>query len=342
MIEIDGSYAEGGGQILRTALALSIVTHKPFHITNIRKNRSSPGLKKQHMTTVKALEELCSAKVSSYDIGTTELTFESGSYKPQKRDIDIETAGSITLLLQSLLVPMVFAEGRTRLIIRGGTDVAWSVPIDFFKNVIVPHLSFLAKIDVSVKERGFFPRGGGEVDITVEPSGRREPATLIEQGNLNQVQGIAFATVMLHKARVAERMANQAAKQLEPLKCPVNIEIEYGESLSDGAGIVLWSEHQSGEKTVVLGADTLGERGMPAEKVANTAVNRLRQEIQSGAAVDNHMADNFIPFLGLLGGKIKTSTISDHTKANIYITETFLDMTFDVDEENGIISANPC
>jgi len=342
MINIDGSYAEGGGQILRTALALSVVTQKPFHITDIRRNRSSPGLKKQHLTAVKALEKLCLAKVSPFDVGTLELTFEPCPFIPQKLEIDIETAGAITLLLQSLLIPMVFAKDKTSLVIKGGTDVPWSMPVDFFKNVLVPHLSSLAKIELSVNKRGFYPRGGGELAILVNPKGSMEPIILIEQGSLQNIKGVSFATNTLHQARVAERMEQQVTKQLAPLDCPVNIAIDYVKSLSDGAGIVLWSKHQFGEKTVILGADVLGERGVPSEKVANTIAKKLITEIASGAAVDRHMADNLIPFLGLVGGKVKTSTISEHVKANIYVTEKFLGVAFDVDDENGIISVNPC
>lgn len=335
MIEIEGTYGEGGGQILRSALALSVVTKQPFRITHIRQNRSIPGLKKQHLTAIQVLEHLCSAKVSSYEIGTTELVFEPGDYKPQYMDIDIGTAGSITLLLQSLLLPMIFARGETTLSIRGGTDVKWTMPIDYFIQVVLPHLISYAKIICQVHSRGFFPKGNGQVELRVCPTGKTDRIVLMKQGKLQDIRGKAFASLPLSHAEVSERMAHQAQTELEQFGCRVHIEAEYSESFSTGAGIVLWSIHST---PAILGADALGERGLPSEKVASIAVKRLKKEIESGAAVDQHLADNLIPFLGMLGGEIKASKVSSHTLSNIYITETFLGVKFDVDKDSGRIS----
>jgi RNA 3'-terminal phosphate cyclase (ATP) len=341
MIEIDGSYAEGGGQILRTALSLSILKQKPFHIQQIRINRPDKGLKKQHETTLYALQKICAAKVSTFKIGTLDLTFEPGPFFAQKNEIDIETAGSITMLLQSLLLPMIFGEGTTTLTIRGGTDVRWAMPFDFLKNVLIPHLKVYATIELIINRRGFYPRGGGEVIISVAPLGKTQRLQLLEQGKLLVIFGRCFATTPLQRGKVAERMVAQVEEDLKSLKCPLNIKIEYADSFSNGAGIVLWSHHVFDQKIQVLGADALGERGVTSEEVGNQAANRMKREINSGAAVDEHTADNLIPFLGLMGGAIKTSVISNHTRACIYVTEKFLEVKFQIDEKMKVISVDP-
>ena len=169
MIELDGSYLEGGGQIVRTALALSTITQKPFEVTDIRKGRPNPGLKNQHLFCIKALEELCNAKTGYAELGSTRLRFIPGKIKPQTISIDIGTAGSITLLLQSLLIPSIFANKKVRLKITGGTDVSWSPQFHYLTQVILPHLRKYADIEPSLLKRGYYPKGNGKVDIKIKP-----------------------------------------------------------------------------------------------------------------------------------------------------------------------------
>ncbi|PIN86869.1 RNA 3'-phosphate cyclase [Candidatus Woesearchaeota archaeon CG10_big_fil_rev_8_21_14_0_10_44_13] len=352
MISIDGNYLEGGGQILRTALALSAITQKPFEISDIRKGRCESGLKHQHMYCVRALSELCDAKADGDDVGSETLKFFPGKIKPKTIDIDIETAGSITLLLQSLLLPCLFAGGRTRLRITGGTDVRWSMPVDYFRNVLLPQLHKYAEIDFSLAKRGYYPKGSGRVEINIKPKFnfddrmQADDIVLLEQGDIMQIKGISHASSDLQKAEVAERQAMSAQSMLKQTGCPVDIITEYHNTASTGSGIALWAIFSKSKEGVDfvnpirIGADALGERGKKAEEVGKEAAERLIGEIRSKAPVDEYLADNLIPFMALFGqdGMFKAARISNHTLTNIYVVEKFLDVKFVIDKENNVIS----
>jgi RNA 3'-phosphate cyclase len=341
MIELDGTHEEGGGQIVRTALGLSAYTGKAFRVSNIREGREVPGLKKQHLEAIKAFEKLCNATVEGAEIGSKSIKFVPGPFKPQKLEIDIETAGSITLLLQSLVVPMLFTDKKTTLTIKGGTDVAWAMPADYFKYVFIPHVRKYADIDFKIIKRGYYPKGNGLVEFSASPKNNNQQILLTRQEKLLSIKGIANASKSLQKNQVAERMALAAKQALQKL-CPVDIDVQYSDSLSDGAGIVLWSLHGEMEidqnNPIILGADKLGELHVLAEEIGKRCALKLIEEINSGAAVDKHMIDNLIPVLGIVGGKMKTSEITKHTLSNVYVTEKFLGIKFVVDKEKKEIS----
>jgi RNA 3'-phosphate cyclase len=352
MIKIDGSHGEGGGQIVRTALAMSALLQKAVEITNIRQGRSQPGLKAQHLTCLKALQQLCGAKFNEVDIGTTHLRFIPGEIKARKVEVDIGTAGSITLLLQSLLVPCFFAGHATTLKITGGTSGKWQMPFDYFNNVFIPQLRKYAEISTSLNKRGYYPKGGGLVEIKINPLfslGNKSQApkiNLAEQGNMLQVKGISHASIDLQDANVAERQAESAKLALSGLGCNVDIRSEYCNTLSTGTGICLWAVFAGQQEPdlinpVILGSDVIGEKGKPAEEVGSSAAKKLIDEIDSGAAVDENLADNLIPFLALFGGRIKVSKISSHAKTNIYVAEQFLGNIFEVNENENLIISNP-
>lgn len=352
MISIDGNYLEGGGQIVRTALALSAITGKAFEVHDIRKGRKDSGLKAQHLYCIKSLEQLCSAKTEGTEIGSAYLKFEPGKLKAKDIEIDIGTAGSITLLLQSLLLPCLFVDKRIKLTIKGGTDVWHSMPFDYFKNVFIPYINnFCTNVKINLIRRGHYPKGGGVVEIDIKQKyklsdfktfedfynslkNETNKINLADRGQLIKIKGISNATKSLEKANVAERQSSAAKSVLKKYGCPIDILSEYCDSYSDGSAIVLWAVFQNS----ILGADCLGERGKKAEIVGEEAAKKLAEEINSGAAVDEHLADNLIPFLGLFGGKIKTSKISNHTLTNIYVVEKFLDVKFNADEKEKIIS----
>jgi RNA 3'-terminal phosphate cyclase (GTP) len=351
MIKLEGSYLEGGGQIVRTALALSTLTGKPFEVDSIRKGRPIPGLKNQHLFCVKALERLCNAKIEGDELGSTYLKYWPQQIKGQTISIDIGTAGSITLLLQSLLIPSIFADSKARLKITGGSDVIWSPQFDYFNNVIIPQVRRYADIEVKLERRGYYPKGGGKVGIKIKPKfsllniKEAPKIDLSEQGNLIQIKGISHASTDLEKGNVAERQARAAKLVLNKFNCPVKIQTEYCETLSTGSGITLWAVFSKGEETdfnepIIIGTDNLGERGKRAEVVGKEAAEKLVKEIESKAPVDLHLADNLIPFLSSFGGKIKVSKITDHALTNIYVCEQFFDKKFEVNKENGIIIYN--
>ncbi len=347
MLQIDGNYLEGGGQIVRTALALSALTGKPFHVTDIRKGRKDAGLKAQHLHAIKALQELCNASVEGASLGSPELTFIPKKFKPKNIEIDIGTAGSITLLLQALLPPLIFGPKKIKLTIKGGTDVAWSCPADYYAHVLLPQLERFANIKFSIQKRGYYPKGGGVCEIKINPLFQKvETIDLVEQGQLVRIQGVCNASKSLIEKKVAERMAESAKAVLAAkYKTSINIRTEYCDTLSTGCGITLYAtcSPDTDDVTVknrrIIGADVLGERGVPAEEIGKKAAEKLIATLDSGAAVDEHLADNLIPFLGLVGGSIKTSTITKHALTNIYVVEEFLGKKFSI--ENLTIRAAP-
>lgn len=341
MIKIDGSYLEGGGQIVRTALALSALTGKSFEVDKIRKGRCDSGLKAQHLYCIKALKELCNAKTNEVNVGSEYLNFVPDKFKAGNLEIDIGTAGSITLLLQSLLLPCMFGDKKIKLTIIGGTDGKWAMPFDYFNNVFVPQLRDYADINVKLLKRGYYPKGNGKIELNIKPRYNinnlpDKPINLMEQGKLLQIKGVSHSSKNLEKAEVSERQAKTAELILKKYNCPVDIMVEYCDTLSAGSGIVLWALF---EGNAILGGDGLGERGKKAEIVGEEAARNLIKEIDSKAAVDRHMADNILPFMALFKGKIKVSEITNHCKTNIYVIENFLGRCFDVDEENKIIKS---
>lgn len=337
MIEIDGSYGEGGGQIIRTALALSTITGKSFKALKIRAGREKSGLKAQHLTCIKALKKIADAKTSSVEIGSDTLEFIPGKIKAGKFEIDIGTAGSITLLLQAVLLPCFFAPKKITLRITGGTCGKWQAPVEYFQNVLLPHLQRLAKkIDFKILKRGYYPRGGGVVELSVNPKKNLEGTKiieLVERGELVQIKGVSYAEKSLEKASVAERQAQAAREFLGKYGVPINISKEYGEALNPGSGIVLWAVFASEDhlNPVRLGGDSFGERGKPSEKVGRETAENLTREIEAGAPVDRHLADQLIPLMGLLpGSRVKAAEVSKHVESNIYAVEKFLDVKFEI------------
>ncbi|MBW2993180.1 RNA 3'-terminal phosphate cyclase [Candidatus Woesearchaeota archaeon] len=357
MLSLDGSYGEGGGQIVRTALALSALTGKSFEVVDIRKGRKQPGLKAQHLQCIKALEQLCSAKSEHAKLGSDKLRFTPGKISGKTVTIDIGTAGSISLLMQSLLLPSIFADRKVSFHITGGTSGKWAMPVDYFSNVFAQHLKkFCEKIDIKLLKRGYYPKGGGQVEIVIKPRWsvsnfeeffiemkKQGPfIDIVEQGTLLQIKGISHASKLLENSQVAERQANAAQVLLSKYQCPVQIRTEYCDTRSMGSGITLWGIFSEGDEIdfsnpVIIGSDSLGERGKKAELVGREAAENLIKEIDSYAAADSYLADNLVPFL-VFGGKIKTSKITNHCKTNIWVCEQFLGKMFKIDEENKVIS----
>jgi RNA 3'-phosphate cyclase len=342
MIELDGSHGEGGGAILRQALGMSALTGKPFRIKNIRVSRSKPGLSYQHLASVNATHNICNAEVKGNKLRSLELEFSPEKIKGGRYSFDIGTAGSITLFLQSLLLPAIFSEKEFLFRVIGGTDVSFSQPIDYFTNVLVPHLRRYADISVVVNKRGYYPKGGGKVEVRIKGNGKKPSLELLDQKNLLYVKGVSNSTQDLEKARVADRQSEAAKTSLLKLKVPVSIRSEYVNSYSTGSGIVLWAlfgeEEVDMMNPIILGADYLGERGLKAERVGELAANKLLEEIELGSVVDKLLADALIPFLAVTGGSIKTSEITNHTKSNIHVAEKFFDVKYKVG--NNVISCS--
>ncbi len=344
MIELDGSFCEGGGQIVRTALALSCLTKRPFKVKDIRKGRDKPGLKAQHLKCIEILKELSDAFVQGDKLGSEDLLFYPRTIKVKDISQDIETAGSITLLLQSLLPFLIFQKKRIKLNLKGGTDVKWSMPYDYFANVLISQLRRFASIDCKLLRRGYFPKGSGEIELIIRPKEKRS-INLTEQGDLTIIKGISSASKSLQERNVAERMSQTAELMLKRLNTPISISNEYSDSLSDGCGITLFAIYSKNDEInlnpVRLGSSFLGEKGKTSEQISETASNHLIKGIDSLAPVDEFLADNLIPFMAVVGGEIKTTTITNHTRSNIYVVEKFLDVKFEINETTKVIKVEP-
>jgi RNA 3'-terminal phosphate cyclase (ATP) len=319
MIEIDGSYGEGGGQIVRTAAALSAVTGKPIRIKNIRQNRPKPGLAPQHVHAILALSEICNGTVTGAKPLSQEITFEPGYVKGGSYDVHIGTAGSITLLLQCLLPAMLKAEGPITLEAHGGTDVRWSPTVDYFMHVFLTALkSFGAEVNLERIRRGYYPKGQGSALISVEPGDLR-PADLniqdLDARNTKIIAGVSHCSNL--PEHVARRQADAAAQALRDEGFDAEVSVEVLSLQSVGSGITLWSGYKGGS--------ALGERGVRAEAVGRNAADEIVPELLSDASVDVHLADQLIPYIALAGGRYTTREISMHTRTNIWTAGHFLE-----------------
>ncbi len=328
MIEIDGSYLEGGGQIIRTAVGLSAVTGKACRISNIRKGRKVPGLKAQHVKGVGAVSFMCDADIRGMELGSTELTFVPKKLDFHNLTVDVGTAGSLTLVLQTLLIPLVHTDREIGLKLTGGTHVKWSPTIDYFERVLCYFLGKMGiRIEVDIDRPGFFPKGGGVVRVSVRP-GKLKPLVLSERGEFARNEIWAFASKELERGRVAERMVGSVNDVLHAGRKNIN----YSITKSPGCSIQV----NSGFRNSILGATCLGERGMPAERVGQEAVRLLKEQTDTGACLDEWMGDQILPYLALAPGKsrVSVSKLTDHARTNIWVIGKFLDREFRT-EENG-------
>jgi len=321
-MKLDGSYGEGGGQILRTAVALSAVTGTPVEIDNIRKGRPKPGLSAQHVKAVEGLARICNARVTGCHINSTKLCFTPGKINGGNYDIDIGTAGSISLFLQCLMPALMHASGTVRLKITGGTDVQWSPSIDYMRFITLEALRKMGyECDIKLITRGYYPRGGGCIEEIIKPSSLNH--TNFDANICSHVEGISHSSRL--PAHVAQRQAASAGKLLNEHGYGSKILSEVNDHPSTGSGITLWCG--------AAGGIALGKPGLKAEKVGEIAANAIIDELRSGAGVDEFLADQLIPYMALAkGGSFTTRRISLHTKTNIWVTEQFLPVKFNIQD----------
>ncbi|MHA2179656.1 MAG: RNA 3'-terminal phosphate cyclase [Candidatus Thorarchaeota archaeon] len=338
MIEIDGSYGEGGGQILRTAVSLSALTMKPIRITNIRAGRPKPGLKRQHIAGIELTGMLVDATIRGLDLGSTAVEFVPRERQSGSFNYDVGTAGSISLVLQAVLPPAVLSSESVVLHLRGGTDVKWSPPVDYMTNVFVPTLERMGpRIKIDQKRRGHYPRGGGMVSCEINPTREIGSIDLVSFGQLRSVRGISHCVRL--PGHIATRQSS-SAKDLIRKELGIEADIiheSYQKSddphLGPGSGIVIWAEDDHG---VIMGSDMLGERGKSAEIVGSSAATQLVREVSSGMAIDSHLCDMLIPYMAVASGtgKIGISNITSHLTTNIWTTEQIMKSQFDLQKKS--------
>ncbi|MEM2875141.1 MAG: RNA 3'-terminal phosphate cyclase [Candidatus Hadarchaeales archaeon] len=339
MIEIDGSMGEGGGAVLRVALALSAVSGQAVRIYNIRARRDNPGLQHQHLSSVEALAMISDAKVEGAHLNSMELTFEPGRIKGGRYRVSIGTAGSTILAIQPLMIASAFADRPVEVEVTGGTDNPKAPPVDYLRHVTVPVLKRMGyQVDLKCLRRGHYPRGGGVVVARMEPVGEFLPIAMLDCGKVKEIKGISHCVRL--PEHVARRMAHSASITLLRAGYPnVRIETEsYPPSedphLGPGAGITLWAQTERG---CVIGSSALGAPGKPAEQVGVEAAQQLIRSLDTSCAVDRHLADQVVPYMALADGisEVTCSELTSHALTNVKIAEHILGIRFKVEGSTG-------
>lgn len=330
MITIDGSVGEGGGQILRTSLALSLVTGQPFRIANIRAGRKKPGLLRQHLTAVQAATQIGDAVTDGAVMGSSELVFRPERIRAGDYRFAIGTAGSTTLVLQTVLLPLLLASEPSKLTLEGGTHNPLAPPYDFLVRTFLPQLArFGPVIETTLVRPGFFPAGGGKFELTIQPVDRLCPIELYERGADAGRRVVAYLANL--SSGIAERAFEQVIKRLRWPREGFEI-IEHPAEC--GPGFALIAEVQS--EHITESFTGFGERGVRAEQVADGVVDQVRDYLANTAPVAEYLTDQILLPLALAGsGGFCTAGLSRHARTNIDVIRQFLDVTFTVEPVDG-------
>jgi len=336
MIEIDGSYGEGGGQVLRTSLSLAAITGEPIRITGIRAGRKKPGLAPQHLTAVRAAARICNAQLWGDALGSTQLEFIPGSaVQPGTYAFDVSkaqpsgSAGAIALILQTILLPLALAPGNSQVTLKGGTHVNFSPTVTYIEQV---YLRILQRMGVEAKVKlgawGWYPQGGGEIELQVTGGCQLRGIDLLERGTLQQVRGVAVVTEL--PSHIPQRMANRAENLLREAHLKVAVQASREKGVAPGAGIFLTAEYQNS----LAGFGGFGRLRLSAETVAEIACQQLLEFHHTGAPVDEHLADQLLLPAALASQEshYRVAQVSTHLTTNAGVIQQFGLAQIKVDE----------
>ena len=332
MLEIDGSQKSGSGTILRLSVALAAILKEPLHIFNIRMKRTQPGLRPQHLEAVMTAARLCSAEIRGAALGSSEVWFTPGEIQGGKITSEIGTAGSIPILLMTVLPMCAYAKQQVSLrVTRGGTDVRNAPTINYLRHILLPLLSHMGlKATLTIRKYGYYPKGMGEILLEVDPCQNLSPIRLDRFGEIKQLKGVSVCTFLAER-KVAERQARAAMERLGQLDLRPNIEIinDMSNPLQKGSSVALWAETDTGS---LIGGDAIGELGKPSETVGREAADNLIKELEARATVDLHLADILVPYVALARGSSVYSSrlITEHLDTNIWLAEKILGTKFHV------------
>jgi RNA 3'-phosphate cyclase len=331
MLELDGSFGEGGGQILRTSLALSLLTGQAFHLRKVRARRSKPGLRPQHLKSVQAAAAIGQAQVQGASLGSSDLVFRPGEAQPGKYHFAIGTAGATSLVLHTVYLPLAWrATGASEVVLRGGTHVNKSPCYHFLESTWAPYMQLLGlHIGLRMHRPGFYPRGGGVVEAHIEPCARLKGLQSTSCGEVTRATVISAVAGL--PEQIAERQARQATKRLQRLAFDVRLE-----KWEDGPGTVLAIIlNTTPVPTLFFG---LGARGKPAERVADEAVDQTLAYLDTApSAVDAHSADQILLPLAVAEGPsmFRVAQVTQHLLTNIAVIRQFVDRDITCDGEEG-------
>lgn len=322
MITIDGSLGEGGGQILRSSLSLSMVTGEPFTIRNIRAGRKKPGLLRQHLTSITAAKEVCGAAVEGVYIGSTALTFRPGTIRSGSYRFSIGTAGSTTLIFQTLLPALIKAAGTSTVVLEGGTHNPFAPPFDYLDKVFLPVIRTQEIVcDCELIRYGFYPAGGGTFKAVIHPAQGIQPLHLTDKGQIKNIRVDAIVSNL--PVAIAEKEADTLLKGLALSK----EQVHSGKVVSSGPGNIVTITVQCENGTEVFTG--FGEKGVSSKSVANSCLKQVRSYLDSTAATGEHLADQLLIPLALAGsGSFTCTGPTKHTLTNVEVIKKF--MHFDV------------
>lgn len=325
VIEIDGSFGEGGGQILRTSMALSLVTRMPFRITNIRAGRKKPGLLHQHLTATNAAVAISEAQVQGNYIGSQELCFAPKKIKSGRYHFVVGTAGSCTLVLQTVLPALITTRGKSELILQGGTHNPYAPPLDFLDKAFLPILNRMGpRISTKLERPGFYPAGGGKFVALIEPAEKLSQIDLLYRGQIKRKR--ARAIVAKLPRSIAERELKIIRERLS-----FNTQFLHVEEIvnSRGPGNALIIELEFEHITEIFTG--FGMRSVRAEQVAERTAKEVQEYLASDVPVGRHLADQLLIPMALAGaGKFRTLSLTNHSNTNIEVLKQFLDVEITV------------
>jgi len=332
LIEIDGSRGEGGGQILRTSLALSVITGRPVQFRRIRAKRSKPGLRRQHLTAVNAAAEICGGRVDGARIGSTDVLFEPGPVRGGDYTFSIGSAGSASLVLQTVLAPLLMADEPSNVVLEGGTHNPMAPPFDFLQRCFLPVLAAMgARVELTLERSGFYPAGGGRMRAIIAPCKHLQPLSLMERGEATRRSAhVMLANLPEH---IATRELDVVRERLDWCEDETRVSKPRG---AKGPCNVLLLE--VGHSNVTELVTAFGEKGVRAEAVAGKAVSALNQYLASDAPVGEHLADQLMVPLALAGeGRYRTLPLSLHSRTNIETIQRFVDVNFHLEQEDAAV-----
>ncbi len=331
-IRIDGSYGEGGGQVLRTALVFACVLQKEIEIFNIRKGRKIPGLQAQHLTCVKVAQAISGAEVEGATLQSQVLRFSPKKIKGGNLSLDVETAGSVCLVLQSIILPLSLATPSSELKIKGGTHVPFSPPVTYFQKILFPFLN-RSGLDLSIEliKWGWYPKGGGEIVCKVKPAEKIRPLNLIQREGPLKLTGLSAVSNI--PVSIAQRQRQKAEKILQKNDCRLETEILDAPSRGKGSFFFISASFDNS----LAGFSSLGAIGKRAEQVSDEACKTFLEYVKTSGAVEEHLADQLIPFLALAQGEsnFTVSRISQHLLTNVWVTQQFLPVNIEVEGEEN-------
>ncbi len=328
MLIIDGAYGEGGGQILRTSLALSLVTGKPFRVERVRANREKPGLRQQHLTAVNAAATIGKAQVEGAKVGTREFTFVPGTVTPGEYSFSIGTAGSATLVLQTILPPLMIASAPSIVRLEGGTHNVHAPPYEFVERTFLQLVNRIGpQVSIDLERYGFYPPGGGRFSVLIEPTTKFQQLKLLERGQIRDKRARALVVNLPHS--MAERELGVIKEKMSLSDEQLYAELSEN-AISRGTAVIIEIESESVTEVFTR----IGERGVRAEVIAENAADEALAYLATEAPVGEHLADQLLIPLALAdGGSYTTGPLSLHTLTNIEIIKKFLDVDITISQQ---------